>query len=67
MRYGSVSDVASLIRRKKSSLFPLTSPKKLGRVGRHNFFSYFFSIFQRKLLIFILQKCSFLLFLLSLI
>ena len=25
-------------RKKKSSLFPLTSPKKLGRVGRHNFF-----------------------------
>jgi len=26
------------LRRKKSSLFPLTSPKKLGTVGRHNFF-----------------------------
>jgi len=26
------------LRRKKSSLFPLTLPKKLGTVGRHNFF-----------------------------
>ena len=48
-------------------MFPLTSPKKLGRVGWHNFFFLlFFFFFQRKLdlLIFILQTCSFLLFLL---
>ena len=49
---------------KKSSLFPLTSPKKIGTVGRHNFFFLinFFFFFQRKLLIFILQTCSFLFF-----
>ena len=37
-------------RKKKSSLFPLTSPKKLGRVGRHNFFfliNFFFLFFSK--------------------
>jgi len=54
-----------LSRRKKCSLFPLTSSKQLGRVGRHDFFLInFFSFIQRKFLIFILQTCSFLLFLL---
>jgi len=28
----------TLFIRRKNSLFPLTSPKKLGTVGRHNFF-----------------------------
>ena len=54
-------------RKKKCSLFPLTPPKKLGRVGWRNFFfllTFFSFFFQRKLLIFILQTCSFLLFLL---
>ena len=61
---GNASDISLGV--KKSSLFPLTSPKKLGRVGRHNFFFLvnFFFFFQRKLLIFIFQTCSFLLFLL---
>ena len=30
--------IMHLLRRKKCSLFPLTSPKKLGTVGRHNDF-----------------------------
>ena len=54
-RTTSTLDPRSLVRRKKCSLFPLTLPKKLGTVGRHNFFF----LFQRKLLIFILQTCSF--------
>jgi len=51
--------VISALRRKKSSLFPLTSPKKLGTVSRHNFFPLInrFFFFQRKLLSFILQTC----------
>jgi len=54
---------------KKCSLFPLTSPKKLGTVGRQNFFFLinFFFVSERKLPIFILQTCSYLLFLLSLV
>jgi len=61
---------STLFRRiKKCSLFPLTSPKKLGTVGRQNFFFLinFVFISERKLPIFILQTCSYLLFLLSLV
>jgi len=38
-----------VLRRKKCSLFPLTSPKTLGTVGRHNFFflkTFFFFFFN---------------------
>ena len=56
------------IRRKKSSLFPLTSPKKLGTVGRHNFFflinckhvhfCYFYLYLLKKLNTIILMNCQ---------
>ena len=39
-RTTSTLDPRSLVRRKKCSLFPLTLPKKIDTVGRHNFFSY---------------------------
>ena len=35
-----------IIRRKKCSLFPLTSPKKIGRVGRHNVFFFLLTFFK---------------------
>jgi len=40
----------SIRRKKKCSLFPLTSPNKLGTVGRHNFFFLltFFYLFSKK-------------------
>ena len=43
------ADFFMVRRKKKCSLFPLTSPKKLGTVGRHNFFfliNFFFFFFN---------------------